>query len=92
MGSIDVRKISGIPLGRIFIPHTFSQPYEILPLYHPTHIIEAKPYESGIRIYFVAPISKYCSLAHQFPHRKYATNTEYLLTSASNFFRTLNSF
>lgn len=91
--SIYVHKIPGIPLGRIYIPHVFTERCDFSHFYQSIHIVDEYCYMNGDkRIYFIAPISHYRSLATQFPHPKYAANTEYLLTTASTFFKALEFF
>lgn len=91
--SIYMHKVPGIPVGRIYIPHNWTQRYEFSHFYQFIHIIEEYSYMNGDkRIYFIAPIALYRSLAVQFPHPKYSANTEYLLTTASTFFKALEFF
>ena len=91
--SLYIHKVPGVPVGRIYIPHACTNRSELLRLYQPIHIIEEKPYMNGDKvIWFVASIAVYRSLAVRFPHRKYAANTEYLLTTASTFFKALEFF
>lgn len=91
--SIYMRKVPDIPVGRIYIPHTWTKRYELSHFYKSIHIIEEYSYMNGDkRIYFIAPIALYRSLADQFPHPKYSANTDYLLTTAYTFFEALEFF
>lgn len=91
--SIYVHKVPGIPLGRIYIPHVFTERCEFSHFYQSIHIVDEYCYMNGDkRIYFIAPISVYRSLANLFPHPKYAANTQYFLTTASTFFKVLEFF
>jgi hypothetical protein len=86
---INIRVIPGVPVGRIFVPNSFlTKPeflrwYESIVIYHVTH------YASGKVIWFFAPISEYCRLASSYPHHRHSAYTQYLLDSASTFFRCL---
>lgn len=87
---IDVHKIPGIPLGRIYVRYFLTTKPEFSCLCQSVHIIEEKPYDNGDKvIWFVSSIAHYRSLATQFPHSRHLIDTEYLLTAAFTFFRNL---
>lgn len=87
---IDVRKIPGIPLGRIYVRYLWTTKSEFSCLCQSVHLIEETLYNNGDKvIWFVSSIAHYRSLAIQFPHHRHFADTEYLLTAASTFFRNL---
>ncbi len=88
--SLYMYKVPGIPVGRIYIPHVCANRHELLHLHQSIHVIDEYFYMNGDKLlWFVAPVELYHWLATQFPHRKYAADTEHLLTVASTFFMAL---
>ncbi|MCP6759140.1 MAG: hypothetical protein NHB32_10325 [Fischerella sp. CENA71] len=86
---INLHEVPGFPLGRIFIPNSFTNKPEFIHWYKSVIIHREKPYFTGKVIYFIAPYAEYQRLASQYPHHQYAAYTHYLLTQASTFFRGL---
>jgi hypothetical protein len=87
---VDWFKLSGIPLGRLYIPYPRTTQPELLAFCKSVHIFEEKLYMNGSKvIWFLAPVSEYRILAAQFPHARHFAYTQYLLKAASTFFSRL---
>ncbi|WP_199302354.1 hypothetical protein [Coleofasciculus sp. FACHB-129] len=86
---INFHKVPGIPLGRLFVPHSFTTTSQFLHWYNSIHLVDETFYASGKVIWFIAPVSEYLRLAYLYPHHCYAAYTLYLLKSASTFFSRL---
>ncbi len=87
---IDVYKILGIPLGRIYVRYFWTTKPEFSCLCQSVHIIEERLYGNGDKvIWFVSSSDHYRTLAIQFPHHRHFADTEYLLTASSTFFKNL---
>lgn len=86
---INLHEIPGVPVGRIFVPHSFTRKSTFQRWYRSIRIQRQTVYASGIVIWFIAPVSVYRSLAFFYPHPVHAAYTHYLLNSASTFFKGL---
>lgn len=86
---INLSVMPGVPVGRFFIPNSFLTNPEFIRWYNSVLIYRVKHYRSGNLVFFFAPISEYRSLAASYPHHLYSAYTQYLLDSASTFFRCL---
>ncbi|MBS3029804.1 MAG: hypothetical protein HCA25_22830 [Dolichospermum sp. DET50] len=68
-------KFEGIPVGRLYVSHSFlTHPLFLswLPLFH---VIGEHSYMHGICIWFIAPVSLYSSLASQYLNPWFASYT-----------------
>ncbi|MTJ06148.1 MULTISPECIES: hypothetical protein [unclassified Anabaena] len=82
-------KFEGIPVGRLYVSHSFlTHPLFLswLPLFH---VIGERSYIHTKCIWFIAPVSLYYSLASRYPNPRFAAYTLYLLRNTSTFFRGL---
>ncbi|MDZ8067433.1 MAG: hypothetical protein RMY64_17700 [Nostoc sp. DedQUE08] len=86
---INLCEIPGIPVGRIFVPYSFTTKPNFLRWYQSVEIRRVTFYVSGKVIWFIAPVSEYHRLASCYPHHRHAAYTHYLLNSASTFFKGL---
>lgn len=90
--SVDVRKVSGVPLGRLYLPYPWASKPEFLDLLASVHIYEVKPYPNGAKVaWFVAPTFEYRRLVLLYPHSYYGDSTLELLNAASTLFSRLKS-
>ena len=86
---VNTDKMSGIPMGRLFVPHFSTNKYELSNLYKTVYVYEETDYGSAKLICFFAPVFEYIRLAHKYPHARHDAYTKYLLRKASTFFRGL---
>lgn len=87
---INCSKVSGVLLGRIYVPYPWTVTPEFLRLFESVLIYEETLYADGAKlVWFVAPLSVYRCLAARYPHASYSTHTQYLLDIASTFFSSL---
>lgn len=86
---INTHKIFGVPMGRLFMPHSSIDKYELSNLYKTIYVYEETNYLTGKLIWFFAPVFEYIRLAHKYPHARHDAYTKYLLRKASTFFRGL---
>lgn len=56
---INLCEIPGVPVGRIFVPHSFTTKPNFLRWYQSVEIRRVTPYVSGKVIWFIAPVSEY---------------------------------
>ncbi|AFZ24205.1 hypothetical protein Cylst_1959 [Cylindrospermum stagnale PCC 7417] len=86
---INLHEVPGVPVGRIFVPCSFTKKPNFLRWYKSVHIYRVIPYETGLLVLFIAPVSEYLRFAHSYPHHRHAAYTLYLLRQASTFFKGL---
>ena len=88
---VNTDKMPGIPMGRLFMPHSSIDKYELSNLYKTIYLYKETDYGSGKLIWFFAPVFEYIRLADKYPHRNriYAAKTFKLLKKASTFWRYL---
>jgi hypothetical protein len=78
-------QFEGIPVGRLYVSHSFlTHPLFLswLPLFH---VIGERSYMHTKCIWFIAPVSLYRRLASQYPNPNFAAYNLYLLRKAATF-------
>ncbi|MBD2778031.1 hypothetical protein [Iningainema tapete] len=86
---INLSEIPGFPVGRLFVPYSFTTNPTFLLWYKSVRIHRETFYVTGKVIWFIASYTEYCRLASRYPHHRHAAYTRYLLNSASTFFKGL---
>ena len=86
---LNLHQVPGFPMGRIFVPYSFTNTLGFIHWYKSVHIYRETFYLTGKVIYFIAPYTEYCRLASRYPHHRHAAYTQYLLRKASTFFKGL---
>ncbi len=86
---INTKLFPGTPLGRLFVPYSFTRKPKFIKWHKSTFTYRVTYYRTGIVIWFFASQEEYKRFAFHYPHHRHANYTLYVLRNASTFFRGL---